>query len=154
MKKYFVTILMAIIVGFFLAYFFIKQYDDYKGIGVSSSTEELYFIQYGVFSNKESLEENTISLGNYIYNVEDDKYYVFIGITAIEDNAKKISDYYKTLGYETIIKKYQISNKDFIEQLKTYDEVIKETQDKTALSSVINQVLIKYEEVVINGSKN
>ena len=152
MKKYLVTFSMALIIGFFLANFFIKQYDDYQGIKVSSTGNTLYFIQYGVFSSLDSMEENTISLQNYVYNEEDNLYYVYVGITSLEENAEKIVEFYKNNGYDAIIKEFDIVNEEFVESLKTYDDVLKNTEDETAIASVINQVLIKYEEVVISGS--
>ncbi len=154
MKKYLMTFLFALIIGFFLSNFFINQYKDYEGIKVSGTGEELFFIQYGVFSSNESMEDNTISLQNYVYNVEDNLYYVYIGITRLEENANKIVEYYKTLGYETVIKKFNISNESFLEFLKNCDNILSSTQDNTAISSIINQTLMKYEEVVINGSQN
>lgn len=154
MKKYLLTFLCAIIIGFFLATFFINQYDDYEGIKVSGTGEELYFIQYGVFSSQESMEENTISLQNYVYNIDDNLYYVYVGITKKEENANKIINYYKKLGYDAIIKKFSITNEKFLNEIKNYDDVLNGTEDETAISSIINQVLIKYEEVVISGSQN
>lgn len=151
MKKYLLTFLLAIIIGFFLANFFINQYDDYEGIKVSSTGESLYFIQYGVFSSIESMEENTISLQNYVYNTEEDLYYVYVGITKEKDNAEKIVNYFNNLGFETIIKNYDITNKEFLEILENFDEVMKNTEDNTVIASIINQTLIKYEEVVISG---
>lgn len=151
MKKYLLTFLIALIVGFFLSNFFLKQYDDFDGIKVSGTGENLYFIQYGVFSSLESLEENTISLQNYVYNKQDNLYYVYVGITKLEENAEKIVNYYKKLGYDAIIKEYGITNNEFLELLVNYDTVLKNTDDETAVSSIINQVLIKYEEVVISG---
>ena len=145
---------MALIVGFFLSYAFINQYSDYKGIKVSNGGDELYFIQYGVYSSLESMEENTISLQNYVYNIDDSKYFVYVGITKDADNKEKILKYFKDLGYAVVVKKYSITNKKFLELLDNYDKTLKSTDDKTAISSIINQVLIKYEEVVINGSKN
>ena len=151
MKKYLLTFLIAIVIGFFLSNFFLRQYNDFNGIKVSGIGEELYFIQYGVFSNLESLEENTIELQNYVYTRQDNLYYVYVGITKIEENANKIVELYKSLGYDTIIKKFSITNKDFLELLVNYDEVLKSTNDNTAVSSIISQVLTKYEEVVISG---
>lgn len=151
MKKYLFTFLIALVIGFFLSTFFLKQYDSFEGIKVSGTGEELYFIQYGVFSSLDSLEENTISLQNYVYNNQGDLYYVYVGITKLEENAEKIVEFYKKLGYDVIVKKFQITNKNFLNLLVNYDEVLKNTDDETAISSVINQVLIKYEEVVING---
>lgn len=151
MKKYLFTFLIALIIGFFLSNFFLKQYDDFDGIKVSGTGETLYFIQYGVFTSLENLEENTISLENYIYNKQDNLYYVYVGITKEKENAEKIVKFYKNLGYEAIIKEFEITNKDFLNQLVNYDEILKNTKDETAISSIISQVLIKYEEVVISG---
>ncbi len=154
MKKYFFALLVALVIGFFLADLFISQYTSPSNIKVSNIGEELYFVQYGVFSTKESMEENTISLENYVYSIEKDLYYVYIGITRDSDNVAKIQSYFNDIGYDTIVKIYYISNKSFLEQLKNYDNLLKETTDKVAISSIINQVLIKYEEVVISGSQN
>lgn len=154
MKKYLLTFLIAIIIGFFLSNFFINQYDDYNGIKVSNNGDNMYFIQYGVFSSKESMEENTISLQNYIYNINDNQYYVYVGITKLEENTKKIVNYFKQLGYETIIKEYQVSDENFINLMNNYDDILLNATDNSLISSVINEVLTKYEEVVINGSKN
>lgn len=152
MKKYLFTFLIALIVGFFLSNFFLKQYDEFNGIKVSGVGDNTYFIQYGVFSSLESLEENTISLQNYVYNKQDNLYYVYVGITKLEENAKKIVNYYKKLGYDAIIKEFGITNKEFLELLVNYDQILKNTNDETAISSIVNQTLMKYEEVVISGS--
>lgn len=151
MKKYLFTFFVALIIGFFLCTFFINQYDEYEGIKVSGIGDKLFFIQYGVFSSLESMEENTISLQNYVYNQEESMYYVYVGITKDKENADKIVNHYKSQGYDAIIKEFEISNKQFLELLENYDSILKNTQDETAISSIINQVLIKYEEVVING---
>jgi len=151
MKKYLFTFFIAIVIGFFLSISFIKQYASYNGIKVSLLGEDLYFIQYGVYSSIESMEKETIALENYVYNINNDMYYVYIGITSLEENANKIINHYKKLGYETIIKKFQISNAKFKEELTNYDNILKNTTDETVIASLINQILTKYEEVVISG---
>lgn len=154
MKKYLTTFLSSLIIGFFLASFFIKQYKNSTGIKVSLNNEELYFVQYGVFSSKESMEENTLELQNYVYNIEDNLYYVYIGITKDKEIAEKIVEYYKKINYETIVKKFNVQNKEFIKLLDNYDKILKSTSDDTVIASILNQILMKYEEVVINGSQN
>ena len=151
MKKYLFTFLLALVTGFFLSNFFIKQYDNYTGIRVTGLADELYFIQYGVFSSVDSMEKETIALENYVYNIKDNMYYVYVGITGSSDNANKIVNHYKKLGYETIIKKYDISNNNFLNELKNYDSILENTDDTTVIASLISQILIKYEEVVIGG---
>ena len=151
MKKYLLTFLVALIIGFFLSNFFLLEYAVFGGQKVSLTGESLYFIQYGVFSSLESLEEKTISLQNYVYNKQDNLYYVYVGITKEKDNAEKIVNYYKKLGYDAIIKEFEITNQKFLDLLVNYDEILKNTEDETVISSIISQVLIKYEEVVISG---
>ena len=151
MKKYLLTFLLALVIGFFLSIFFIKQYDNYAGFKISRMGTELYFIQYGVFSSLESMEKETIELENYVYNIDNDMYYVYVGITKNEQNANKIMSYYKNLGYDTILKQYDISNDNFLEEVENYDNILLSTEDQTAIASLINQILTKYEEVVING---
>lgn len=152
MKKYMSSLFFAIVIGLFLSNIIFKQYDSYSGIKVSSSSQILYFIQYGVYSSKDSMEENTINLQNYVYNIDQDKYYVYVGIT--KTNKDKIVDYYKSLGYDTIVKEFGISSKKFVERLNVLDEALSSTNDITATSSIINQTLELYEEVVLNGSEN
>lgn len=152
MKQYVLTFIIALVVGFFLCNFFIKQYNDYNGIKVVNSGYELYFIEYGVYDSIDSMEKATINLENYIYSLNDSKYYVYIGITELEENANKIVKHYKDMGYDTCIKKFGVTNKEYINIIKNYDNLIKSVDDKTTLSSIISQMLTKYEEVVINGS--
>lgn len=152
MKQYVFTFVVALVIGFFLCNFFIKQYEDYNGIKVANRGYELYFIEYGTYDTINDMEKNTINLENYIYNEKDNKYYVYIGITELKENASKIVEYYKKLGYETSIKKFGITNKEYIDTIKNYDKLLKEVNDDTAFSSLISQMLTKYEEVVIHGS--
>ena len=97
------------------------------------------------------MEKETISLTNYIYSKIDNLYYVYIGITKNSDNANKLVNYYKDLGYETIIKKYQITNSYFLNKIENYDKILLETDDSTIIASIVNQVLIEYEKEEING---
>lgn len=151
MKQYVFTFVVALVIGFFLCNFFIKQYEDYNGIKVVNNGYELYFIEYGIYDTINDMEKNTINLENYIYSLKDNKYYVYIGITELKENADKIVKHYKQKGYETSVKKFGITNKDYMNIIKNYDNLIREIDDETTLSSLISQMLTKYEEVVING---
>lgn len=148
MKKYFFPVLLALITGFFLCTIFINEYEDYEGIQVSYNGEKLFFIQSGVYSSIESMEENTMNLENYIYNEKDGLYYVYIGITYDQKVKNKIMEYYKEKGINTISKEFTISNKNFINKVKEYDNLIINSQDSIYISSLINQTLISYEEEV------
>ena len=153
MKKYLKTFILASIIGFFLGFICIKQYKDTSTIKVSNSVNTLYFIQYGVFSSKKNMEENTINLQNYIYNINEDLYYVYVGICKNRDNAEKISMYFNDLGYSTIIKEYSVNNKEFVKEIESLDEVLITTEDSLVIGSIVSKSLEKYESIV-NGSRN
>lgn len=133
-----------------MAYFIIHQYESYDGITVSNMAVRLYFVQRGVYSDKTNMENNMKDFTNYIYNVEDNMYYTYIGISTQKENATKVQDYYKKLGYETYVKEKIIDNHDFINILSEYDSVLTKTDDGESIKIICNQVLSKYEEYV-NG---
>ena len=85
---------------------------------------------------------------NYIYNVENNEYHTYIGITTSKENSLKIQNYYKEIGYDTSIVEKITDNSDFINILGQYDELLTKTDDKESIKVICNQVLAKYEELV------
>ena len=116
--------------------------------------EMLYFVEYGVFNNYNEMEANTINLENYIYKVDDNKYYVYIGITKSDEVVNKMANYFKNLGYNTKVKEFYITNDEFISSINNYDVVLLSTDDNVVMGEVISQGLTTYEEVVIDENKN
>ncbi|MEG0826399.1 MAG: hypothetical protein RR404_02895 [Bacilli bacterium] len=152
MKKYIAPVFIALLVGFFSAQFMFNQYDDKETLTpVFNNGENLYFIQQGVYSTIESLKDNMKDFNNYIYTIINAKYYAFIGITKNQENAQKIQDYYKQLGYITYIKEFKVGNSTFLKSLSNYDNVLENTNDDNTIKTLINQVLTKYKELVVDG---
>ena len=153
-KTYF-PLLLCIAVGFFMGKLMFSQYDDKQGLKlVSATSEKLYFIQQGVYSTKESMEENTTNLTYYIYTMQDDKYYVYVGITKDDENLEKLKGYFINLGYNIYVKEFDISNESFITILDQYEMMLKTTTDNKTIGAICSQVLGKYEELVINNESN
>ncbi len=150
MKKYMMTFLAALIIGLVIGRFVLNQY-TFEGRIVSTfnTGEKVYFIQQGVYSSRENMESGTKTLPYYIYNIEDNKYYVYIGITENNENADKIKGYYDDLGYITYVKEFNISNNDFMTVLRQYDSLLKESNDSEVIGTICSQVLNKYEELVL-----
>lgn len=148
MKKYFFPISVSLILGIGMAYFIIKQYEEMPALAVSSDAETLYYIQRGVYSDLDNMKNNMKEFSHYIYNVEDNQYYAYIGVTTNKDNALKIQNYYKSIGYETFLKDKITDNEDFINVLRQYDELLAKTNDNESIKTICNQVLAKYEELV------
>lgn len=155
MKKYILSIVLGMLVGVFMSKTFLEEYDNYKGIKkVSNTGTNAYFIKYGTYKDEKELEKNTSKLINYIYTKEEDKYIVYIGITFDKNNLDKLLNYYKSLKYNVEVEEYVITSKPFIEYLTNTDKLISNSKDSSVIGEVCNQVLSKYEELVINGSKN
>ena len=146
MRKYLFTIILSLIVGFLLANFMLRQYSkDLRVLPAFGRTEIVYLIQQGVYSSAESMNNNTKDIPYYIYSLIDGMYYVYIGMSLNDSNAKKLQEYYSTLGINTIIKTTTISNNSFIEELRHYDMVLSETTDSEVIKEISKQILSKYE---------
>jgi len=144
-----IPILLCLVIGFLLSKFMLTQYEEREEIKpVFGQTENLFFIQYGVYSSRDSMENNTKELNYYIYNFNDNLYYVYLGITKNYENANKLKGYFKTLGYDIYIKDYQVSNQEFLEMIEYYDLLLSQTTDYDTIKSICHQVLQKYEEFV------
>lgn len=154
MKKYLFTVIISLVVGFLLSNFLIRQYDDYKGITVYKEGEMLYFIEYGVFNDYNEMEASTINLENYIYQINNNKYYVYIGITKSDEVLNKITNYFKSLDYNINTKEFYITNDKFVKEIENLDAVLLLTDDNVVIGEVISQGLNSYEEVVINEVKD
>lgn len=141
MKKYIVTIIISLLVGFLLSNYVIKEYDA-DVFSAFSEKKTLYLIQQGVYSSVESMKENTSNLNEYIYSNIDNLYYVYIGITLDVENTTKIQNAYKNMN--TIVKTNIITDKELIEYIEKFDIVLKETSDNETVKEITKQVLKKY----------
>ncbi len=150
--KYFFPILVALIMGFILGYYIYEKYDNKNKIQtVFNNSNELYFIQLGVYKNKDNMENKMKSLSYYIYSKEDDLYHAFGCITHDKNNLTKIKGYYNSIKYNIYEKKYQVDNDGFLTVLDQYDELLKQTNDDKTIEAICSQVLSKYEEMVVDN---
>ena len=94
MKK---TVIIPIIIAVFLG--FISAKLVYNGHKLKTNTEletyNSYLLQFGVYNDKKSLDKALESLNDYIVKEEDNKYYVYVGITTSKENANKIKKAYE-----------------------------------------------------------
>lgn len=150
MKKYIPIILLSIITSLIMVKLVYDQYDTKENIKtVFNKDETIYLVRVGIYSTFESMKENTMNLSYYIYNIENNMYYVYVGITKDLENYNKIAGYFKTLGYDNYRTEITIKSDAFIENLKQYDMLLKETTDNKIVNAICSQVLALYEELVI-----
>lgn len=130
----------------------LNQYDDLNIFPVSFGYDTLYFLQQGVYSNEDVMKENMSSFNYYIYDIEDDGYHTYVGITKSHDNALKVKEHFKEKGYDIYVKENTISNVDFVSIVNQYDLLLTDASGDV-IDSICNQVLSSYEELVINENK-
>ena len=152
MKKYIKYILIAAFIGILLGKYTFNQYKN-RSINVNKTTnEEIYLLQYGVFKNKNNMTNSTKDLINYFYFKDNKGYHVLIGIIKNKKILQKIVDSYGLTG-NIYMKGVKINNQEFIEELKQYDYLIEQTNDKNIIINAQKQVLSKYEELIRNNEK-
>ena len=150
MKKYIFPVITSLMIGSVLSFIFISSYDGSKSIAMAKNVETVYYIQRGVYSSKESMEDNMRQFEHYIYNVDNNMYYTYIGVSKNIDNAKKISKYYQKQDFDTFIKEKTTDNKNFLVALGQYDQILEKTSDDKIIKTICNQVLSQYEELINN----
>lgn len=143
MKKYIITIIISLLIGFLLSNQLLNNYNQ-NILNVFNESKTAYLIQQGVYSTLESMQKNTSNLSNYIYSNIDNMYYVYIGITLDSENVVKLQNYYKNKNIDTIIKTTTINEKEIISSLEQYDIFLKNTTDESTIKEIIKQVLEKY----------
>lgn len=149
--KGFGSAIFCLVLGVLMGKFMLDQYDSKEQeISTLHTTDTVYFIQQGVYSSKEDMEENINNVAYYIYNEQDGQYYAYIGMTLKSENVEKLQKYFKEVGYETYVKEFTISDSSFLEVLQQYDLMLEKTDDSNTISAICSQVLGKYEELVLS----
>lgn len=141
--------ILCILVGFFMSNFMFNQYD--KNIEtVFNEKNKVYFLQIGVYSSIDNMKENLKNISTYIYEEKNNLFYAYVGITKEEENLSKIEGYFNSMKYVIYRKEKNIKNEAFIEILNQYDLMLKETEDKEMVGTIEEEVISKYEELVLN----
>ncbi|MEG1987408.1 MAG: hypothetical protein RR047_02970 [Bacilli bacterium] len=142
--KFIIPMIGAILLGYFCGKVLCKDY--IKDSTTGSEVNIVYFLQQGVYSSKESMEANVKNLSDYLYQVEDNKYYVYSGITSSKDNAKKIKDLYQENNINIYIKPAVEKNKGFLSNLVQYDILLSSSNTISEISSILKAILASYNE--------
>lgn len=115
------------------------------------SNNTVYFLQLGVYTNKNSMQLDTKSIENKIVTQENDKYYVYVGISRSKKNLEKISKLYKNDGYSLYIKEMSVLNNEFLVNLEQFDKLIESAKTNEEINTINMVILSSYEEMVIKS---
>ena len=145
--KFIFPIIMAILLGFFSAKIVYGLYSPNNSIFYNS-----YFLQWGVYSNKESLNKTLKEkkIDSYLIVEENDKYYVYVGITTDKKMAEKIKNIYGEKNNDIYIKTVKLENNEFYNNLEQYDILLNGVSNNEDILSINKVILSSYEEMVLN----
>ena len=144
--NFLIPILAAIILGYICATFILNEYD----LDAATIDNSVYFLQVGAYNNLDSSKNDLTNIKNKITVKENNKYYSYIGITASSIQADKIKNMYAKNNIPVYIKKNNIENNDFINQLIQYDILLDNSKNIEEINSILQTVLASYEELLTN----
>lgn len=149
MKKFFVTVLLAILIGIIFGKIMFNQYDG-KLKEVFNEEEKVYFLQQGVYSSLENVSKHTTKVNHYVVEKDDLYYRVYAGITKNKKNIDKIREVLIAAGNDIYVRELNLNQTSFLDVLTQYDLLLEKTDEKTQILQIQKQVLNQYKELVID----
>ena len=138
MKK---SIIIVILIGSLIGLIFGQIiFKNYKGKEYLNETGNIYYIQYGVYTSNEAALKNSSSLDNYKIVENDDKYYVYLGITSNYDIALKTQEMYKNMGIYSYIRSDYVKNSETLNKIKEYDNTLKNLDNYQDIKEVFKEI--------------
>lgn len=147
MKKTLIIGIAFLIVGIFVGNYIYNNNTE-KLESTFASGKNYYFIQEGVYSSKEIMEESIKDINIKVVDFENNKYYVYLGITRDYEIAEKIKNLYSKDGYTLYIKERTITNEEFYNNVSQFDLLIKNAETKDEILTIEEVVLANYEEIL------
>ncbi len=142
-----IPLLIAVILGFYGAKIAYEFYQVKKTLGERSYNA--YAIQYGVYTNPETMKKYTKDLEDYVVTLEDGKYYIYLGFTTNYKNLKKMKKMYEDQDMEVYTKEIYINNQEFVSNLEQFDVLIENSDDDEDIVSVNEAILSSYNEIIL-----
>lgn len=144
MKKILMTIFISGIISISFGYYIFNTYrrNIMDIVETAYSLDKVYMILYGSYNKEEKVKK--INLNNYILLNEDNYYRVYVGVTKNYDNALKIKDVYKNMGFDVYIKEKGINNLELIDYLDREKDFT--GMSDSEILEIENEVINKYEE--------
>ena len=114
------------------------------------NTDTYYFLQEGVYKKKELLDTSISKINHKVIDYENQKYYVYVGITKDLEVLEKLKKIYEEKNISTHPKEVILESKFLSANIDQFDLLIKETKDKDQILSIEEVVIANYEEIMKN----
>lgn len=143
MKKFLITILVAVIIGACLGiYSFNKFKEDDTIPTVSINNNQVYALQVGVFDNFDNAQNLASKYGGIVL-LDGTRYRVYIAI--VNDTLNLIKNYYDEKNIAYYIRTIDVT-KEFIDKLNDYETILK-SSSKDSYDDLIKNILKEYEKL-------
>ena len=151
MKKLIIKSFIFISIGFLLGNMIFDNNKEF--FRKMKSTDTYYFLQEGVYSDYNNLQNNISKISEKIIEKQQDKYYVYVGITKDKTVAELLKNIYEKKGIKVYQKEKNISSREFSENVNQFDWLMKETEDEDQILMIEKIVLANYEEISKKSTK-
>lgn len=143
-KKFLFSLVVAIALGTVVGKYF---YNETNAQTVFKEGE-IIFLQQGVYTDKKNMEENIKRIDPKVIVEEDDKFYVYVGITKSKKNAEKIKALYEKKGYDIYEKNIAVSNEEFKNNLEQFDLLLNRAEKEEEITPINEVILANYEQIL------
>ena len=148
MKRILVLSSIFILLGFIVGNFiFSKRIELIRKI---NDNKTYYFLEEGVYSSKEMLQNNISEITEKVISKINNYYHVYIGITKNKDIALKIKELYEERGYKINIKEKKLNNEEFSTNVSQFDILLKEVSTFDEIRTIERIILSNYEDLINN----
>ncbi len=147
-KKFLIGVALSILLGLIGGNILYKQYEREQNIDEEYNS---YLLQLGIYNSKEEALNKVSKLENYTIIEDDNKYYVYLGISTKKDNAKKVANVFLEKDINVSIKKTVIDNIEFMSNLEQYDLLLDNATSNEDIMSINDVILSSYEEMVLDN---
>lgn len=145
MKKYILTIVMAILVGVIFGLWYFKDVKEEVASALSISSTANAF-QVGVYQNYDNAVKEQAKY-DYATIIPDGEFYrVYIGLSKEGIETELLKEYFDNKGYYYYIKKVVIPD-SFIDSFKNYQEVLMNTDE----IDLMNKKILEEYSKSLNG---
>ena len=143
MKKYIITILIAVVFGACLGIYSFNKFkeDDVKQV-FNINKNQAYAMQIGVFDTFENAQKLAEKFGGLVI-LDNEKYRVYVAI--VNDTLNIIKTYYDEKGIAYYIRTIDV-NQEFSEKLNNYETLLKVAK-KEEYDTIIKGILKDYKEL-------
>ncbi len=141
--NFIISVICSLLLGYLCATFLFESQGSTNS--TFQDTNQVYFLEYT------PIDEETKNLSLTHISVEEKgKNYIYVGMTTLEENAKKIEEEYQKQGITLSIQSKKVESEEFVNELSQYDILLKSTKTREEMNSVLSTILSSYEEFVLN----